>query len=192
MLFVLTLPILYLSGRHGPYSRTIAALALFAIGMATASLRALSPPTTTEGALQSTLALSLFSIVVLYCSTSYEPLAVCLLAASFYLVANGATLFGLLTSRSARRLGDVSFGVYLLQGVVLAAAFGWPPVRRLAELHPGVHWLVVFLAAVVLIALATLTHVYVERQGVAWGRALLRRMRRRIAVEAEVAIQKAV
>jgi peptidoglycan/LPS O-acetylase OafA/YrhL len=86
----------------------------------------------------------------------------------------------------------VSFGVYLLQGIVLAAAFGYPPVRDLAKLHPGVHWLVVFLAAVVLIAVATITHVYVERQGVAWGRALLRRLRRGVGVQANLLVQKAV
>lgn len=39
---------------------------------------------------------------------------VALLGAAFYLGSSGPILFGILTSQPARRLGDISYSVYLL------------------------------------------------------------------------------
>ena len=50
----------------------------------------------------------------------------CCLALSFLLIVSGATVFGLLLTRPARRLGDISYGIYLLQGPVLLLAFSFP------------------------------------------------------------------
>ncbi len=52
-----------------------------------------------------------------------------LLCRCFFPLATGCTLFGLLTMHSARRLGDISYGIYLLQGLVLVSLFRRPSVR---------------------------------------------------------------
>lgn len=39
-------------------------------------------------------------------------------AGLFHLLTSGATLFGLIELRAARRLGNISYGIYLLQGLV--------------------------------------------------------------------------
>ena len=46
-----------------------------------------------------------------------------LLALMFLSVVSGADLFGLLTSTSARRLGTISYSIYIMQGVILFPLF---------------------------------------------------------------------
>jgi peptidoglycan/LPS O-acetylase OafA/YrhL len=98
-----------------------------------------------------------------------------LLGLIFYLIVSGTSVFGLLESRPARRLGDISYGIYLLQGLVLAAVY-WPaPMRALALESPVYHWGLALAAALLLIALATVAHVAIERPGIALGRHINKR-----------------
>jgi peptidoglycan/LPS O-acetylase OafA/YrhL len=79
-------------------------------------------------------------------------------------------LFGLLLTRPARRLGDISYGIYLLQGPVLLLAFSFPALRVASAASPAVHWSLAAIAAAALTAFATLTHSLVERPGIQAGR----------------------
>ncbi|HSU99867.1 MAG TPA: acyltransferase [Roseiarcus sp.] len=99
-----------------------------------------------------------------------------LLGVGFLMIVSGTTLFGLLLTRPARRLGDISYGIYLLQGPVLALAFGIPALRAASIPSPAVHWSLVAAAAVALAVFATLTHVLVERPGIQAGRWASRRI----------------
>ena len=104
-----------------------------------------------------------------------------LLGAMFYLIVCGCTLFGVFTSKPARRLGDISYGIYLLQGLPLAAVFRLHALRAPETASPAVHWLMSFTAAVLLVALATAAHSFVELPGIAAGKraaAALARLRR--------------
>ena len=104
-------------------------------------------------------------------STSNSAIGpVVLLGGAFYLITSGCTVFTLLVSRPARRLGNVSYGIYLLQGLVLAAVFRPAPLRDAAIAHPAYHWTLALLAAVLLVAVATAAHVGIERPGIALGR----------------------
>ncbi len=100
----------------------------------------------------------------------YAPGPLLLLAAAFYLIASGCTLWGLLASRAAVRLGDISYGIYLIQGLALAAAFRPSPLREFALSAPWHHWCLAFAAMLLLVMLATATHVLIERPGIALGR----------------------
>jgi peptidoglycan/LPS O-acetylase OafA/YrhL len=95
-----------------------------------------------------------------------------LLAAMLYLVVSGCTVFGLLSSRPARRLGDISYGIYLLQGLTLAAVFRLPALHNLELTSAGVHWAMSITAAILLVVLATLTHKLVELPAIAAGKRL--------------------
>lgn len=94
---------------------------------------------------------------------------------AFYLISSGSTLFGLLTSTPARRLGDISYGIYLLQGLPQALFFRPPIFKSIALASPIGHWSLAILASVALIGLAALTHVYIERPGIAFGKLIARR-----------------
>ena len=93
-----------------------------------------------------------------------------LLGVGFQLIVSGTTVFGLLLTRPARRLGDISYGIYLLQGPVLLLAFRLPGLQAASTASPALHWTLVAIAALALTAFATLTHGLVERPGIQAGR----------------------
>jgi peptidoglycan/LPS O-acetylase OafA/YrhL len=104
--------------------QSAAFIALFCIGMLTGALRPMTASLDFSRPWFSAAAAALLLIVLTLFGTAYALAPICILGAAFFLIANGTTLFGLLVSRPAKRLGDVSFGIYLLQGLVMAAVFG--------------------------------------------------------------------
>ena len=97
---------------------------------------------------------------------SHSAGEILLLGGAFYLVTCGCSIFGLLTCRPARRLGDISYGIYLLQNFVFSAVLsvGW--VRTIALQSVVGHWSMTFGSALLLIGLATVTYVWIERPGI--------------------------
>jgi peptidoglycan/LPS O-acetylase OafA/YrhL len=71
------------------------------------------------------LAVACIGLTVTLFSTAYEPLPIGLLAVAFVIVACGNSLFGALTSGVSRMLGDMSYSIYLLQGIILFFAYGF-------------------------------------------------------------------
>ncbi len=102
-------------------------------------------------------------------SDARKPTTIILLGLVFYLIISGSSVFGLLTSKPARRLGEISYGIYLFQGLVLAAVY-WPaPMRTLALKSPVYHWELAVLAALILVSVSTIAHVTIELPGIALG-----------------------
>ena len=89
---------------------------LLSIGMMTAALesKGLTMRRVPDIELSSAV-LALVILVFVLFPNGYGLAPIAMLGVAFYLVVSGGTVFGLLTSRPARRLGDVSYGVYLLQ-----------------------------------------------------------------------------
>ena len=160
---------LFLTARHAPVRSTVELATLFLIGMACASLKSLNLTLPISDRLASILILLLLPAMFLF-SEPYKAGPIVLLGFSFYLVVSGCTVFGLLVCRPARRLGDVSYGIYLLQGLVLAMLFRWSFLRSVALRSPLYHWILTLIAAIVLILVATAAHVLIERPGIAFGR----------------------
>ncbi len=102
-----------------------------------------------------------------------------LLIAAFCLVAGGCDVLGLLTLRASRRLGDVSYGIYLLHGLVLTVIMR--PLRGVALSSPEAHWCLVLLCAALAFCVALAAHVLVELPGIEAGKrvgAAVSRLRR--------------
>lgn len=100
-----------------------------------------------------------------------------LFAFFFICVACGNTIFGMLRTRGALVLGECSFGIYLLHGILLDALFvsllpavPAPSMGLLAVLLP------VIMLAVVLVSAGA--HLLIERPGIEAGKTLTRRLRR--------------
>ncbi|HEX4181707.1 MAG TPA: acyltransferase [Caulobacteraceae bacterium] len=180
----LSLTILVRLDLSGGTPKVSAFIALFCVGMLTAALRPAVERVDFNRPPFSAGALGLMLIVLALFKTAYDAAPICLLGAAFFLIANGTSLFGLLTSRPARRLGDVSFGIYLLQGLILAGLFSTQAARDFALAAPAQHWALVGLAALLLIGAATLAHVAIERPGVDFGRRVAGLVRPRPAVPA--------
>lgn len=172
-----------------PNNMSLACALLFSCGMTAASAkrafaeRRLDIP---QWCLSSGAIISLILVLALFDGV-YSTLPILLLGFSFMAIAFDATIFGLLSTRPAKRLGDISYGVYLLQGPVLFLAFERSPVRSMAMQLAWLHWTILLIAALALILLATVAHVLIERPGVQAGQWLLARwslMRRPSAISA--------
>jgi peptidoglycan/LPS O-acetylase OafA/YrhL len=187
--FYFSLPVLSLASRNQRWHlpATIAAcsiwlisgqngmpVALFLCGMLCASLQETGFLLTLPDRASSLLVVVLLAGVFQFHEmVTITPIA--LLGLIFYLVVSGTSVFGLLESRPARRLGDISYGIYLLQGLVLAAVY-WPaPMKALALESPVYHWALALVATLVLIAIATVAHVAIERPGIAFGHRINKR-----------------
>ncbi|MFJ4196835.1 acyltransferase family protein [Pseudomonas sp. NPDC089534] len=111
-----------------------------------------------------------------------------LLSLFFVIVASGNPLFGALKPRSIRWMGEISYSTYLLHGFVL-----WVMVQRLPlllQVDARETWVYLPLLAVctcLLILISSLTFLYIERPGMAAGRALLNRLRQRQASQKRLA-----
>lgn len=85
------------------------------------------------------------------------------LTLAFTILASGNSLFGLLHSRAAQALGDASYGIYLLHGLVLYTTFklllGFEVAAQLSILA---YWGVVMLCTVVLIPLCMMAFRWIE------------------------------
>ena len=88
----------------------------------------------------------------------------------FVCVACGNSLFGLLRSRGARVLGECSFGIYLLHGIVLDVAFvdGGAFVQTLPTAALP---LLLFGAVAVIVPLTAMTYLLIERPMIGLGKA---------------------
>lgn len=94
-----------------------------------------------------------------------------LLALMFLSVVSGANLFGLLTSTSARRLGTISYSIYIMQGVILFPLF--------AAMHHYNMMNFTFASAIISVSFITFlcvacsaTYVFIERRfmhGISFG-----------------------
>ncbi|ACL56454.1 acyltransferase family protein [Methylobacterium nodulans] len=148
-------------------------LPLFAIGMLAYEVRSREAIArhlrTRPAAAVAVLALALGMVTA---RTPYGS-ALPLFALFFVCVACGNALFGVLRTRGALVLGECSFGIYLLHGVVLSVAFVDAGAERLApEIVPAL----LPLAAVAVTMVTPLTFLIVERPALRLGALLARRM----------------
>lgn len=127
------------------------------------------------------LAVVCVGVVLFLFPTAYAPIPLLLLSIAFVAVACGNTLFGALTYGTSRMLGDMSYSIYLLQGIVLFCVYGlgvgW---YRPADLSPTQHCLIAIICTPLLIFTSFATYRLIElpamrrvSQVAAWTRARL-------------------
>jgi peptidoglycan/LPS O-acetylase OafA/YrhL len=145
-------------------------VALFSVGMLAAAVRVESAWFKTRSA--SVAAAAFLGVAFISFRTAYAPLSIIVLGLFFFLVANGVTLFGLFARQAAHRLGNISYGIYLLHPLILVVALHLPGVQALVLGAPGGEWAFAIGVALVVVALATLCHVVIERPGIEMGRSV--------------------
>ncbi len=110
-------------------------------------------------------------ILVTQCfSEVHNGLSIALLAGPFYIICQGNSLFGLLTSNAAQRLGHISYGVYLMQGIVLTLFYWAAPVKTFALSSEAHYWTTTVVCALILTMGAALLYASIERPGIELGR----------------------
>lgn len=145
-------------------------VALFSVGMLCASLEMKGLTARLPDWLGSTLVALLLLLAFVFYEKFYLAGPIVLIGSAFYLICSGCSVFGVLTCRAARRLGNVSYSLYLLQGLVFLFVFALGPLRSFASGSPVQYWLTLLLCAALLVVVATTVHVAVERPGVELGK----------------------
>jgi len=95
-----------------------------------------------------------------------------LIGTAFYLVCSGASLFGLLHLKSATRLGHISYGIYLIQGIPMTLLYWNPSFKAWAIRSAAHYWLSLLICATILCLVATIAHMWIERPFIAIGKRL--------------------
>ena len=96
-------------------------------------------------------------------STANSVPALAWLTVAFTLLASGNSLFGLLHSRAAQTLGDASYSIYLLHGLVMYITFKLIlGVDAAAQLSVFGHWGVILMCTAVLLPLSFATFRRIE------------------------------
>jgi len=164
--------LLCLSGIVSPPepARAVWCAALFFVGMTCGSLEISGLAARLSDRVASGLTLGLLAVVLSLSPSANSAGSIVMLGAAFYLIMSGCTLFGLLVCTPARRLGDMSYGIYLLHGLVLAAVFRLPFLQTTLGTSPALHWTLVMVCGALTVVLASLAHRMIERPGIGWGR----------------------
>ena len=117
----------------------------------------------TNKTITSLLILGCLAIVVVCFDTSYSIAPICILTLAFIGIAGGNNLFGILTLKTSRLLGQLSYSMYLLHGIVLYFVFiiVLSP-EKASHLSLTEHWLLVAACGLFTILVASLCFKWIE------------------------------
>ncbi|TDR30385.1 hypothetical protein DFR44_1211 [Hydromonas duriensis] len=103
----------------------------------------------------------LLCLFVLFCffDTAYGIIQALLTVAVFFCLINGNGFFGLLNTKAARILGEMSFSVYLLHGLIITAVNSLLPSH---SFHVQNYWIITLSTGFTVILLSSLTYQLIE------------------------------
>lgn len=154
---------------------------LFLCGMISASLRHAGFRRNLNGKLGLTIGIASLGLLFTAFYTAKGIAQVVLIGIVFSVLSSGNSVLGILDTKPVRRLGEISYSVYLLHGLVLSGVFAIGPVRTFALQSNGRFWLTVALCGVLVIVVACLGYLLVERPGMVLGRKVAVKTKERLA-----------
>lgn len=157
-----------------PNCRSAILIALFCIGMIAAALDANKLAIKSNDKVKSLVASALLVIVYSSCAGIYTISSSACLGIIFYLIVSECSIFGILKFKGARRLGNVSYDTYLLQGPLLNVLFSIAFIRDFSLESTQNYWISIAVIGFILIIVSTMIHVTVERPGIQIGKIVAR------------------
>jgi peptidoglycan/LPS O-acetylase OafA/YrhL len=104
------------------------------------------------------------ALVVSGFDTAYALLPTVLLGTAFCLIANGASVWGLLSAQLTRAFGEITYSIYLLHGPLLFTTFHFIVGYEVAtEWHPLSHWLLITFLVPILCFLSLIVFKFIEK-----------------------------
>ncbi|MBD2700710.1 acyltransferase [Spirosoma sp. BT702] len=93
----------------------------------------------------------------------YQLLPLIIFSVIFCIITGGNTLFGFLSNKGARLLGQLSYGIYMFHGLLLFCLFrfglGFEKAAKLTSLE---HWSLVVMITPIIVLVAFILHVNIE------------------------------
>jgi len=148
-------------------------ITLFLCGMLTASLHKKFPGMSLKSPPFSVAAVCLLGYLYANFDTAFDWTAIAIMMGFFLIVASGSSLFGLLTSRPALRLGNISYSIYLLHGLTLTAMFSPKfPLGAWAMASTRHYWAAIMITAIAVVLVSIAAYLLIERPGISIGKQL--------------------
>lgn len=107
-------------------------------------------------------ALACLVFPVIFFQGAHNLPTILLLSASFTIIACGNTILNLLTHQLSRALGEISYSIYLLHGLLLFVTFRF--VVGSASMHLTLleYWLIILVCSVILVLICYVTYRFIE------------------------------
>lgn len=116
------------------------------------------------------LVLGLIPLALQYDSSEYF-ICKCLLITAFVIIALGNDMFGVLRSNTLKFLGDISYSIYLIHGIVLFTTFyfgyGLDNAKSLSIEHYST---IILLLTPLLVSISYLSYRWIEKPGIDYGK----------------------
>ncbi len=118
----------------------------------------------TEKLWLSAVGLALIFGVLVGFPTTHAYLPILLLSIAFIVIAGGNSLFGILSSAVSRTLGEMTYSIYLLHGIILFTFIRFViGTRAMSQLNPLTYWLCLSLISPLIILVCKLTFEFIEK-----------------------------
>lgn len=120
---------------------------------------------------------ALASLVLLFTqfSTAVGILQLFLIGIAFGVIGTGNDFLGTLVAKPVRRLGELSYSVYLIHGLVLMTVFSVDMVRDFALENHARYWLIISFCGVLVVTVSALSYLFIERPGIRLGKYMVAR-----------------
>jgi peptidoglycan/LPS O-acetylase OafA/YrhL len=162
-------------------------LIFFAIGGLSAYLnrRYRIPDSIIKSKLASSLA-ALAIVLAIFRPITFDSLHVAMISLFFILIVLGNDLFGVLSLKSSILLGEISYSIYLLHGIVIYLAFSVFKIAVLENISLQEYLIFMPVMCVVVILISALTFISIEKPSIDFGRTHpISRMLRSAAINAK-------
>ena len=111
----------------------------------------------------SLIGISLVILSIIFTHRGNKPIPVLISTLFFIIIASGNSIFGILSNMISRKLGQITYSIYLIHGIVLFVVFryllGFKMAAKLTEIE---HWGVIALCIFPIIFISQLTFKHIE------------------------------
>lgn len=107
-------------------------------------------------------------------TVAYQIIPSLILGLIFYLIVSGCNIFGLLGLTSSLRMGEISYSIYLLQGIIYSSLFSFENIRLFSSHSSFFYWVTILLVCFLLSIAAYLVHIFIEYPGILFGKKIIK------------------
>ncbi len=112
----------------------------------------------------SIIAIALIIIPAILLEDTQSEIAILISGVSFFIISSGNSLFGILNSRVCKMLGEVSYSIYMIHGIVLFLIMPSLANHKEIIMHPAVYALIGISLSAILMIVSNITYRVIEKR----------------------------